>query len=272
MRGIMQSGRGGFTLLELNIAIAIIGLLAGAILAGQGLMKRSELRRVLVDANGYSIAVQQFQQKYNALPGDMATATSIWGRADGGSPVTANCANPLANVSNGKPTCNGDGNGVIDATNCEHYRVWQQLAAGAFISGNFTGVSGIAACAPNSVRNVNVPAGAVDGSAYSIGSLGVFMGGGSAAYYDGDYTNVLMFGGVRNSDYSNAAALKPEEAFELDKKADDGNPARGSIRTVRPAYAVTPNCTTGGEDYNGTYTQPACALLFLRSYLNTTNH
>ncbi len=266
----MQRQRRGFTLLELSIVIILVGLVAGMIMAGQELVRRQALHRMLEDASAYASAIQMFQQQYAALPGDMATATSVWGRADGGWPANSNCTDPTTAASNGKTTCNGDGNGVIDANNCENYRAWQQLAAANFIIGYYTGISGVAACAPNSVPDVNVPAGPIGKTAFSIASFG----DGGTTYAPGqpnEYNNALIFGMVETNDYSIGPVLKTDDASEIDTKADDGNGFTGNIRAPLNTYNYARNCLDSTGVYLTTYTKQACSLIFLNSFLNHNN-
>ena len=265
----MQSSRQGMSLIEISIVIVLIGIVSGGILVGRDLARRYENRKVLIDANSYVVAMQQFKLKYSALPGDMPNATSVWGRADTGG--TGECASPLTDISSGAPTCNGDGNGLIEATNCEHYRVWQQLVAGEFITADFTGVSGIALCAANSQPGINVPQGPVDITGYSISSFGEITSGGDPQFFNGNYANTLMFGGKIAGDYTLNPALTATEAYQIDLKADDGAPAIGNIRMMRPTTSLNPICLTAGNAYNLTSSAPACALLFLSGYLRNPN-
>jgi prepilin-type N-terminal cleavage/methylation domain-containing protein len=276
---MMQSSRQGMSLLEISIAIVVIGLLAGGILIGRDLAQRYEVRKILLEANSYVVSLQQFKAKYGALPGDMPNATSVWGRADGGG--TGDCLSPLTDISSGAPTCNGNGNGIIDTdtsfvnpatgfveATCEYYRVWQQLVAGEFITGSFTGVSGIAGCAANSQPGVNVPKGAMDATGYSIASFGeVTTPPGNARFFDGNYANTLMFGGKISGNYSINPALTAADALQIDMKADDGAPTIGNIRVTKTGWGPTPNCLTAGNVYNLTNPAPACAILFLNGYL-----
>jgi len=78
------SKNAGFTLVEVSIGIAILGLLVGAVIGGRAMMESQRLRTVSVDARNFIIATRQFKEKYAYLPGDFPTATTVWGRADGG--------------------------------------------------------------------------------------------------------------------------------------------------------------------------------------------
>lgn len=97
-----------FSLVELSIVLVILGLLTGGILAGQSLIRASELRAVVTEYERYIAASHTFRDKYMAIPGDMANATRFWGDD------AALCAD--AGITNGTPgTCNGNANGSIGA-------------------------------------------------------------------------------------------------------------------------------------------------------------
>src|SRR5579884_2852921 len=104
--------RHGFTLVELSIMLVIIGLIAGGILVGRHLVRVTEITSVLTDRQAFIRGVQNFREKYNALPGDMANATSFWGIAGGnsGDNYTASCR---GSSGTGTQTCNGNGDGQI---------------------------------------------------------------------------------------------------------------------------------------------------------------
>lgn len=265
----------GFSLLEISIVLALVGMLAGIVLVGQGFVRRHELRSVIFDANNYTAAISQFKAKYQALPGDMTNAVEIWGKADGDTNLGTNCAAPDTNASAGKPTCNGDGDFMIEGgIGCEDYRAWQQLAAGEFIGGQFTGISGLPACAANSIPEVNSPKSTMDNTTFTITSLSPATFGDIAAdgvFYDGNYRNILIFGATKANDYAINPAMKPTTARELDQKVDDGFPALGSVRAVKPASVATPNCTTVGGMYKESFKNVACSLLFTSEYMGQKN-
>ncbi|MFI4984234.1 MAG: type II secretion system protein, partial [Rickettsiales bacterium] len=75
---IKSSGSRGFTLVELSIVIVIIGFLVAGIAAGANMVKQAEIRSVITDLQSYQTAYNNFVAKYNAVPGDMTTASSFW--------------------------------------------------------------------------------------------------------------------------------------------------------------------------------------------------
>lgn len=75
----VKTGRKGFTLIELSIVLVIIGLLVGGVLAGQTLIAAAQVRKEISKLNSISTAINTFRVKYDALPGDMANATTYFG-------------------------------------------------------------------------------------------------------------------------------------------------------------------------------------------------
>jgi prepilin-type N-terminal cleavage/methylation domain-containing protein len=65
----------GFTLVEMAIVLVIIGLLLGGVLKGQELIKNAKVKGIANDVNAVSSAMNGYQDRYRALPGDDAQAT-----------------------------------------------------------------------------------------------------------------------------------------------------------------------------------------------------
>ncbi|MBW8457113.1 MAG: prepilin-type N-terminal cleavage/methylation domain-containing protein [Thiobacillus sp.] len=83
----------GFTLIEIAIVLVIIGLLLGGILKGQELITQGRIRNVGNDFQSVTAAINLYQDRYRALPGDDAGAATRW-----------------------TTTTAGNGNGVFDGT------------------------------------------------------------------------------------------------------------------------------------------------------------
>lgn len=259
----MTDRRRGFSLIELSIVLVIIGLIVGGVLAGKSLIKAQGMRNALEDAKTYAIAIQLFQDKYGALPGDMPDATRIWGNAEGGA-ATANCNTPETSVSTGKPTCNGNGNGIIEYAGSEAFRAWQQLAAAEYVAiGNMTGVHG-AGGIQEALPGVNVPRGGLDSSGFTLSSEGV-IDSSDMNYFEGDYNNVLMFGKTVGTGPTMGQLLLPAEAYEMDKKVDDSRPGLGYVRSDESG-----GCANGTDPLTAQYAlseeTPKCFLFFLHGF------
>ncbi|GAB2838650.1 prepilin-type N-terminal cleavage/methylation domain-containing protein [Pseudoduganella ginsengisoli] len=105
--------RRGFTLVEIAIVLVIIGLLLGGVLKGQGLIDSAKVKNIIQQSNSLTAAVNAYQDKFRALPGD----------------------DPLATTHVPGATGNGNGDGQIS----EYYLAPQHLALGGFITGSYNG-------------------------------------------------------------------------------------------------------------------------------------
>ena len=68
----------GFTLIEIAIVLVIIGLLLGGILKGQELITQGRIRNVSNDFQSVTAAINLYQDRYRALPGDDGGAVARW--------------------------------------------------------------------------------------------------------------------------------------------------------------------------------------------------
>lgn len=299
----MRTSRSAFSLVELAVVLAVLGLLVGGIIGGQSMIRSMHVRSVIADGNLYHAALHQFKEKYSYLPGDFPTATEVWGRADGGTPISDNCADPLNTPSVGDATCNGDGDGLIqthsvDATGNpdETMRAWQQLAAADLINGSFTGVSTTGGALDSedqgSKIGVNLPV-----TSIKNGTFFIYSGSDSESdtYYPGAYGNSLIFGYAPDADvvaslslissaYASPSIVYPvfppkpslsaKEAHSIDSKADDGMPALGNLVTFKNSgrldteYVCTTSDTAADARYDLTQTDSSagCALIFTAAY------
>ena len=109
----MKARQTGFTLVEIAIVLVIIGLLLGGILKGQEMITQAKIKNVVNDFNGITAAVNSYQDRYRALPGDDTTANPRWGTA-----------------------VNGNGNGVIGVVQCREHRPTAPCSGEQFILGS----------------------------------------------------------------------------------------------------------------------------------------
>ncbi|MBN8544241.1 MAG: prepilin-type N-terminal cleavage/methylation domain-containing protein [Alphaproteobacteria bacterium] len=252
----------GFSLVELSIVLVILGLLTGGILAGQSLIRASELRAITTEFQRYQAATHTFRDKYFALPGDMANATAFW--------LKDNAACAAHTGTAGTPgTCNGNGSGSLQyptalSTTGETVQFWRHLSLAGLIEGNYTGLAGPVAGA-DSVIGTNVPRSRLNNAGWGTASDPANPG--SADTYAYNYGNNFRFGAQNPGFQPSTAILTPSEAWNIDTKMDDGMPGQGKV--FARFWSTCANSTTL-SDYTGTYrldqTGILCSLFFLHAY------
>jgi prepilin-type N-terminal cleavage/methylation domain-containing protein len=270
--------RRGFTLLELSIVLVIIGILTGGVVAGQALIQAAMLNKVMTDLRKFVTAVNVFQNKYEALPGDISNATYYWGAAGTPTNTWAGC---YSKVGTGTQTCDGNGNGQIFESDgyTEMYRAWQHLALAGLIEGSYNGVNAYPdGTLPNCVAGTNCPKGPLNNTGYDITYLAGVPSAEPFGYWpplnDG---HVILFGGACPANTlcwtAGNPALTPDEMLGLDQKYDDGRPYTGSIKTLAyggagllglPLCATSPYTLT--STYNVAYHGPACGIVYVTGF------
>ena len=196
----MKTKQTGFTLVEIAIVLVIIGLLLGGILKGQEMITQAKIKNVVNDFNGITAAVNSYQDRYRALPGDDLNAASRW-------------TNPLA--------INGDGNGQLCTGACptppvapnlynnsvattvaapEVNLFWWHLRLAGFVGGTTAAGAGSSASQPANAAN---------------GVMGVQTGGPA-----GFFTSNMIC----------SSNLPDKIGIAVDTQMDDGNAASGQVR------------------------------------------
>lgn len=222
--------RSGFTLIELSIVLVIIGLIAGGILVGQDLIRAAEVRAQISQIEKYNSAVNTFKAKFGALPGDMAVGTAN----QFGFAVGAGCTGQ----EGGR-----DGNGLIESWASgwgwpyfqagETGLFWQDLSspvAGNLIDGQFpnSGATALGCAAPGAWSTTTGTT--YIGDYFPVGKIG-----------HGTFIYVIPNNGYNwyglakiiqtdsNATPYTSPTIPVIQAYNIDKKIDDGLPATGSV-------------------------------------------
>lgn len=111
-----HSSAQGFTLVELAIALMVIGLLIGGVLKGQELIENARVTATVRQLKAYDTAVMVFRNTYNAIPGDIKKVSRI-----------PNCTTAVCNIA-------GDGNGRVETWG-EQFNFFTHLTKAGLIQG-----------------------------------------------------------------------------------------------------------------------------------------
>ncbi len=247
----------GFSLVELSIVLVILGLLTGGILAGQSLIRAAELRAISSEYQLIRTSYFTFRDKYFAYPGDMTNAYDFWG-------VAAGCTD--VNVNTDVNGCNGDGDGNIGgvADVAERFRYWQHLALAGLIEGSYTGMAGSGG-ASHHIGGENAKRSKIANTAYGIITLALEDYGNTPNIYTGTGASVDFRHMVLGTESSDAMPfgtfLKPEEAWNIDTKMDDGIPTKGIVKAMANGLYCADDYDTDTAQYDVTLTSTSCNLL-----------
>jgi prepilin-type N-terminal cleavage/methylation domain-containing protein len=187
----MGKRESGFTLIEIAIVLVIIGLLLGGVLKGQELITGARVRNLIQQQDGIKAAYFGFLDRYRALPGDYASATTtIPGASQNG-----NANGQIADITSGVK---------------ETVLAWEHLAKAGFINGSYV----YDAAGPSDKSNPKNPY-----AAY----MQLIM--------DGVYGDPAASPAVSaRHNLKTGAQIPVEIVAELDRKVDDGAPYTGSFQ------------------------------------------
>ena len=192
----MKTRQTGFTLVEIAIVLVIIGLLLGGILKGQEMITQAKIKNVVNDFNGITAAMNSYQDRYRALPGDDLNAATRW-------------ASQAAVSGNGNGQFTGTYNNVLAAAPTaaqETNLFWWHLRLAGFVAGA-TAAGAAAGQQPNNAAN---------------GIMGVETGAGAASL--GFTSNIVC-----------SSNLPDKIAIAVDTQMDDGTYNTGQVRAILQA-------------------------------------
>ncbi len=192
----MKTKQAGFTLVEIAIVLVIIGLLLGGILKGQEMITQAKIKNVVNDFNGITAAMNSYQDRYRALPGDDLNAATRWAGSTAGDGngqfCTGACPNPVVapNVYN---------NAVTTTAGAPEVNLfWWHLRLAGFVGGSTAAGAGSSASQPANAAN---------------GIMGVQTGG------MGFTSNIVC-----------SSNLPDKIAIAVDTQMDDGANTTGQVR------------------------------------------
>jgi prepilin-type N-terminal cleavage/methylation domain-containing protein len=228
-----NKGNKGVTLAELSVSISIISLLIAATFGGATMLKAAKIRKSVSEFSSYMAAINEFQNQYNYLPGDLPTASTYWPGAH-----------------------NGNGNGVVDISGEDLY-VWEHLGNMKLISGTYTGtVNGAYVIGTNSINSEPFSTGVFSFWTYNTASAG------NADVVYSTSGNALRLGSL-SSGMPTAGFIVAKDAYSIDKKLDDGVAASGMFYAARGGGGISNNCVTDTTNlYSLSDSTSTCTLYY----------
>jgi prepilin-type N-terminal cleavage/methylation domain-containing protein len=217
----MRHHDAGFTLVEIAIVLVIIGLLLSSVIKGQELIQSARVRNLIALQDSVKAAFFGFQDRYHALPGDYASAST-------------NMSCPT------NPCLNGNGNGLIEVSatpvsgsvQAEYLLSWTHLSAAGFLNYSFQ-----MQAADTDADEANSP----QSPFLELAHDGWYGAGQSGFTLTGSGPNPAR----HNFKFGNNIPV--EILAEVDRKVDDGLPYSGSLQfsMYAPASSTPPTAISG---------------------------
>ena len=201
--------RKGFTLVEICLVLVIIGLLTGGILAANSFFSAAKTRKYVSRLEQYEIAVQNFKQNFQSIPGD--------------SPFFI----PPGNNS-GLHDASSGCNGLYDTG--ESTQVWAHLSQAHMIAEHYEPYQPQMCGGPHDDYVSNNTKVVVPEFNQDVRGL-TFLKTKSIPLHYNHQTN-------RNY----GSHIDPNIAMAMDQKMDDGNNAQGHFRAVEGIYLGSVTC------------------------------
>jgi hypothetical protein len=209
-----RMGEEGFSLIEISLALLLIGMLISAVLKSAPLIEAVQLRSVVKSMDSYRMATQLFVEKYGSLPGDYPKATEILG----------------------PHLQNGNGNGRIEGAGLdphgEAFWFFQHLSAAGLIPH------------PGTLKS---------GEAISFGhGLPKAKIGGGFTVVENPPNHPPMPGlwillGEQNGVLNNRSSLTPSQARQILDLCGEADPVHGSVRIFEGMDASPQSCLKDGH-------------------------
>lgn len=257
----------GFTLIELSIVLVIIGLIVGGVLQGQTIIHAAQIRATLSQLTKLNTEVNTFHDKFNGIPGDLATYANYGFTVPGPAGV------------------NIFGNGLIEDTggagvayNTEIGAFFYEMSTAQMLEvNNMIIANNTAASTPTTLPTLMLAAqmGNTNFIWVSKAGTGTNMNLNTGA----NYYHLIGVSGISAAGAINGSLkLTPTDAAGIDSKLDDGLPTTGTVQAntnivgdmVLPAAAANqcaPTIVNGGTyDVAANPTKLECGLVILAGF------
>jgi prepilin-type N-terminal cleavage/methylation domain-containing protein len=220
-----QTGKEGFTLIEISMVLVIVGLIIGSILVGQDLIHAAEIRSTISQPEKFNSAVNTFNLKFNCLPGDCANAAD-WGFANNGN------GDGIIGMCSASPGCQPSLQNLVTIAP-EGWFFWQDLStAGLVVTPNPGIIAGIGS-PPANITGIGASSSYPGGWAVIADvPFDDFYGGGSFAAH----SFMLVSFNVDAAEGNNHGIYAAADMYAIDAKIDDGLPFTGTVRAYNYLY------------------------------------
>lgn len=243
----LESSEDGFTLVEMAISLAIIGVLIAGILYAEELYRIVQVRRVMADINSISAATKGFAEKYGSIPGDFPLAQSRIGNC---SVAISNCYNGngdgfVGRVYSGSSGWDKDQAGTNAMPEVETAMFFKHLALGHFLKGIDPNAD------PTKPRWGYTHPEAATGGGFTLFADTNSAGSGISIRIQ----NIPYYNGATAIDKAQQRPYTVKQAKYMDEKYDDGRANAGNMWGIPYAGPADPACRKSwsgskGEEYN----------------------